>query len=738
MPPDDSASDDRLDRIEARLDRLERAVDNLRSVIEGAGGESRTAEVEDDRREKTGPVANSSDGQEDSVSGSTSSVSRPTREHRQTSTADAGTSPAPSQEGAGSAAQTGSGPSRILPSGLRSEDWLSYVGVGLFLFGLAFLFKYSVEQGWLVPTVRVGFGGLTGSVLLGAGLRIYADRQRLRQVLMGGSSATFYGTIFAAYQLYGLVSYPVAFGGMVAVTVITIVLGLGQDHASMAVIGTMGGLGTPFLLYADVGGMGGFSVYTSLVLGGACMVYVYRGWRSLLYVAVVGGWGVLLVPCVDAALTGERPSGAWALQAGLMAAWLLLGGAPVVRALLRTGQPGRWPSPHTLVGTWDRALLGGRSAYGTVTTAPFMALFATRLLWRGTDLLWAAVAAGGMLVYGAAYVALRRVPLPRYVPAHGLVAAVLATYGLSEAVGGATLLLAWAVEAVLLLAMAHRLRDATLRRSGHALAVLVGGWLGLRFVPPPASAPPLVSSVALSEVLALGAGVGALWWTRSLWGRRLYRGGLIAGWFGWWASQLLPLPQGPTYLLLVAGGTAAGLLGYARRGGDWVVRYAGHVAFAGVAGALAVRWSGGDPGPTPLVGLASLAELIVLGLGGAVSWQMGEGRERTLYQGGVLVGWLGWWAHELVPLPNGQAYVSLVWGVTAAVLLVGGGWYRHQHVQKAGLATLALFVGKLFLVDLTVLSALWRVALFLGAGGAFLLISYSLPGLGASTNDAND
>ena len=46
----------------------------------------------------------------------------------------------------------------MLTSRLTSEDWLSYVGIGLLLFGFAFLFEYSIEQEGLVPMVRVGFG----------------------------------------------------------------------------------------------------------------------------------------------------------------------------------------------------------------------------------------------------------------------------------------------------------------------------------------------------------------------------------------------------------------------------------------------------------------------------------------------------------------------------------------------------------------------------------------------------
>jgi len=76
----------------------------------------------------------------------------------------------------------------------------------------------------------------------------------------------------------------------------------------------------------------------------------------------------------------------------------------------------------------------------------------------------------------------------------------------------------------------------------------------------------------------------------------------------------------------------------------------------------------------------------------------------------------------------------VIWGVTAAGLLLGGAWTDRRPLQFGplqigGLATLGLFVGKLFFVDLAALPALWRIALFLGFGAVFLAISYLLPGL---------
>jgi len=501
---------------------------------------------------------------------------------------------------------------------IRSEDWLNYVGIGLFLFGVAFLLRYTVEQGWLGPTVRIGGGLLLGTVLLGTGLRL-SGRRRLRQVLLGGSGATFYATLFAAHQLYGLVSAPAAFAAMTVVTVGMVFLAVRAEAPILAVVGVLGALGTPFLLYSEDGPLLGLSLYLCLVLAGACAVFWARGWRSLLYTTMAGGWAAFVVTVVRTALADPLPSGRWALQAGIGVAWLLLAGIPVLRALVRRRHPDRWPVVP--LPRWTRFLLGdGQSTHGLVTASPFAALACTRLLWTAPDGTWPLLAGAGAAVYGGAYVGLRRVPLPRYAPAHGLAASVLAAYGLAEALGGAALLVAWSVEALLLLALAQRFGETTLRRTGHALFAVVAVRLAFRLSGEAAPASPIVGPDALIELVVLGLAAGA-----------------------------------PSF--------------------------------------LTSRW---------------------------LQWG---------YHGAALAGWLGWTVHELVALPNGHAYVSLLWGITAGLLLVVGARTGRRSPQVAGLAVLVAFVAKLVLVDLASLPPLWRIALFLGFGAVFLALSYLLPGL---------
>jgi uncharacterized membrane protein len=209
---------------------------------------------------------------------------------------------------------------------LRSgEWWLNKLGIGLLLFGVAFLFVYSVERGWIGPWARVGFGAAIGAGLLAVGLRVYERRPAFSQVLLGGGVGALYITGFAAFQLYSLLPYPVAFGCMVAVTLLAFSLSLRQDGVPLSLIGALGGLGTPFLLYTDTGSLGGLLLYTCLILAGMGAVYFRKGWVSLLAVPFVGGWMVLLVGYADTffSLTGASPADRRVLQAGVAFAWLL-------------------------------------------------------------------------------------------------------------------------------------------------------------------------------------------------------------------------------------------------------------------------------------------------------------------------------------------------------------------------------------------------------------------------------
>lgn len=218
------------------------------------------------------------------------------------------------------------------------ERWLGKVGIVFVVLAVGFFLKYSFDQGWITPMLRVILGLLLGAGLLVLGLRLEGSRRHYSQLLLGGAIAVFFVVGFAAFQLYELVPFFLAFSYMAANTVLAVVLAERQDHASLATIGLIGGLSTPFLLHTETENIAGLVLYTSLLLVGFGAVQFRRGWRSLLGVMGMGG---LLVMTLAAFRTPDGTR--WITLGGVLIAWALVGISPILRPWLHAEAPHRWP-----------------------------------------------------------------------------------------------------------------------------------------------------------------------------------------------------------------------------------------------------------------------------------------------------------------------------------------------------------------------------------------------------------
>ena len=549
----------------------------------------------------------------------------------------------PSKEGSAWGGRAGGLREITLPFGFeglrRGEWWLNKIGIGLLLFGAAFLFKFSVDQAWITPGVRVGIGIGLGALLVLLGLRVYADRRAFSQVLLGGGIGVFYITGYAAFQLYALVPYAAAFAFMVSVTALALLLSLHGDGPALALIGTSGGLGTPFILYAGDGSVGGLVLYTCVLLTGACAIYAYKGWTSLLIAAFAGTWVVLSIGCpglLDPYHTPPARDG-FAVQLGALYAWVVSWISASGRELLRARDPERWPRAEPGVAARtafsEEVLRSSAPAHGVSVVAPLAALWLTGQAWHleGVTLGW--ISLGAAALYALVGLLVRHVAYGgRVSHAQALVALLLFTLALMLLLDGNALLVALALEAAVLHHLARRNSDGMLSSGAHALSVWVIGWISVRL---------------LDGVLA----------------------------------------------------TALGISPVATHGGP------------------------------PVFDLFALVELIGISLVLAASLAMQPARAAVAYRVAVHAALLAWLWQELSPLQNGAAYTTIAWGAYAAGLLVAGLRLDGPSLMRAGMATLFLVVGKLFLVDLAGVEAVWRILLFLGFGGLFLALGYYLPHL---------
>ena len=475
-----------------------------------------------------------------------------------------------------------------LPEGMRSgEFWLNKVGIGLLLFGVAFLFKYSIDQGWLTPAVRVAFGILLGIGLVVAGLRIPEERRQFRQVLIGGGIATFYITGFAAFQLLHLISHPVAFLFMVLVTALSFAFSLRQEGVVLALIGVIGGLGTPFLLYTGSGSLPGLVVYTCLVIAGAVAIFFFMGWRSLLLTTVAGGWLVFIVALFNA--HSAEPSDQWSLQLGLLFFWLAFGVLPLVREFIWNKNLIKWNDPFSD----DEPIVSGneitRHRYLHVLTVstPVIVFGISMQVWSLSEHTWGWVAMMAAIGYGLISWGLTRQSFIRNLSyTHALVAVIFLTYSFYLLLYGNLLLFTLAVEAGALHLLANRLSDKWITLVAHILFGIVGFWLVQRLFDEPVEGRFILNVRAVTDLWVIGIGSIITIFYLSGDEKKVYFLFIHIAILGWFLRELSSIPHGQGYVTIAWGIYSVILLILALRLNDGWMRGTAMVTLFIVVGKL--------------------------------------------------------------------------------------------------------------------------------------------------------
>lgn len=356
-----------------------------------------------------------------------------------------------------------------------SEFWLSKVGIALVLFGVAFGFKYSIDQGWLTPVVRHLIGTGIGTGLLIWGFLTFSKHRRFSLVLIGGGLAAYYITIFSAFQLFALISHQLAFTLMTLVTVGAFLISVRQNQSLVSVIGTLGGLGTPFLLYTGSGSLAGLMIYTCLILLGTAAVFWFKGWLVLEPLAVLGGWTVFIAGWDTTFGLINYPEGAGRLVLQLTlvfflcAFWLM----PVIWIGLKATQGSA---------SDDRSILVRLTVMQSLAI-PLATMVVSFQVWgRSHDLVFGLAALG---LAGLCYVVSRFVRNQKaselLMRSQNYSAVILIAFALTWLFDGNYLLIALTLELLALLACARITQDHGFAVLGHLLAVAIGFWMAQRF-----------------------------------------------------------------------------------------------------------------------------------------------------------------------------------------------------------------------------------------------------------------
>jgi uncharacterized membrane protein len=432
-----------------------------------------------------------------------------------------------------------------IPSILK-ENWLYWMGVGLLLLGVVFLFNYSIEQGWLIPPIRSAFGLLVGSILFWLGYK-RLEGEKIRQFLMGAGIGAFYITGFATFQLYSFLSYPVAFSFMLAVTVLSFGSSVRQNSATLSLIGTLGGLATPFMLYQEEGSLLLLILYSCTIMTGAAAIYQFKEWGSLLWSMFVGGSMILMVALVANVLDVLEPlfMDRWVLQSSLLymlgLVWLL----PVVKEF-KNG-PGNIPGGAyaTQQGSEKPRPKENPHIQALTLLIPVLAVQYTHGIWSLSDINLGFLALAGSVLTAGLCFPLRRAGFRDLSTTHMFSALVLFTQALFLFFEGNMLLVVITLEAVALRYASTRYSDQIVSLGSHFLIVIAWFLMGGTALFSTSGGLPILNVQSLSELLVLvSTGLIIPIYLSNSRTADLYQLVAHIGVLGWLASELTPLENG--------------------------------------------------------------------------------------------------------------------------------------------------------------------------------------------------
>ncbi|MBS0518452.1 MAG: DUF2339 domain-containing protein [Proteobacteria bacterium] len=166
--------------------------------------------------------------------------------------------------------------------GARAFIWIGAVTLAL---AAVFLVRYSIDEGYLSPEVRVILAALFGFGLIAGAEKVRPRDDRVAQAMAAAGVAALYGALFASVALYDMISKVAAGGGAAALTAFAISLSL-RHGILVAALAFVGGFLSPAIIGSETPNVPVLFGYLLAIAAGTLGVIRYRGWWLL-------GWGVL-------------------------------------------------------------------------------------------------------------------------------------------------------------------------------------------------------------------------------------------------------------------------------------------------------------------------------------------------------------------------------------------------------------------------------------------------------------
>lgn len=223
------------------------------------------------------------------------------------------------------------------PKGVTMEfavatTWLIRIGVLILVIGIGFFLKYSIARGFIGPVARVLLATLTGAALIVSGLRLFSGRYALLgQGLAGAGFATLYFSFFTAHQPdYAIIGTVAAFALMILVTVVAGAVAIRFNTLLVAILGLLGGYGTPLMISSGSSNVVGLFGYVLLLGLGMFFIASRKNWRLLHYLSFLATYLLVLM----ATEKEFKPERFWEFMPFLLAFFVLFSSVTFIHQLI--------------------------------------------------------------------------------------------------------------------------------------------------------------------------------------------------------------------------------------------------------------------------------------------------------------------------------------------------------------------------------------------------------------------
>lgn len=167
---------------------------------------------------------------------------------------------------------------------------INKIGILILIFGVVIGSKYAIDNNLISPLARIVIGYSISLSLLVFALKLKPKYLNFSAVLLSGALALLYILSYIAYDFYAFIPQSVAFILMFVFTLFAVLASLSYNKMLIALIGLVGSYAVPFLLSSNSGNILFLFSYMSIINIGILYISFKKNWKILFYSAFGFTW----------------------------------------------------------------------------------------------------------------------------------------------------------------------------------------------------------------------------------------------------------------------------------------------------------------------------------------------------------------------------------------------------------------------------------------------------------------